>query len=115
MNNERRTVNRRKFEYYMPVIDIQTQESVGYLADISPLGFRIDGTKPIKIGSEFSLRLDLTSDISRQSYIVVQAKVVWSQADPVMPNEYLHGFQILSILPDDQIIYQQIINRFGKP
>lgn len=115
MNNERRIVNRRKFGYYMPVVDIQTQECVGYLSDISPLGFRLEGTKQIKIDSELSLRLDLTPDISSKSYIVIQAKAVWSQPDPTMPNEYLHGFQVLSILPNDQAIYQQIINRFGKP
>jgi hypothetical protein len=114
MENERRATNRRKFEYYMPVIDIQTQESVGYLADISPLGFKTEGTKAIKIGTEFSLRMDLTSDISHKTYIIIQAKVVWSQADPIMPNEYVHGFQILSISQDDQIIFQQIINRYGK-
>ncbi len=114
MEKERRTANRRKFDYYMPIVDIQTQESVGYLADISAKGFKIEGTKPIKIGTELSLRLDLTSDISSKSYIIIQAKVVWSQTDPIMPNEYLHGFQIVSILPDDQIIFQQIINRYGK-
>ena len=115
MEKERRTANRRKFEYYMPVVDIQTQECVGYLSDISLKGFKLEGTKPIEIGSELALRLDLTPDISSKSYIVIQAKAVWSQSDPVMPNEYLHGFQILSLLPEDQLIYQQIINRFGKP
>jgi hypothetical protein len=114
MDSERRIVNRRKFEYYMPIVDIQTQECIGYLADISPKGFKLEGTKLIEIGSELALRLDLTPDISSKSYIVIQAKAVWSQSDPIVPNEYLHGFQILSILPDDQIIYQQIINRFGK-
>ena len=35
MGNERRSSNRRKFGYYMPVKDSNTHEVVGYLSNIS--------------------------------------------------------------------------------
>lgn len=114
MENERRRVKRRKFGYYMPVVDTSNQECLGYLSDVSPQGFKLESPKPIHPNMSYSLRLDLTSDISSRPYIILQAKSVWSHGDPIMPNEYVHGFQILSIAPDDQAIFQRIIENYGK-
>jgi hypothetical protein len=114
MENDRRTAKRKKFGFYMPVYDTQTQECIGYLSDISLKGFRLESPKVIRMNQVFSLRLDLTPDVSSKSYIVIQARSVWTQGDPIMPNEYLHGFEVISIAPDDQLIYQKIIDNYGQ-
>ncbi len=84
------------------------------LSDVSPQGFKLESPKPIRLNITFALRLDLTSAISSRPYIVFQAKSIWGQADPIMPNEYVHGFEILSISPDDMVIFQKIIDNYGK-
>lgn len=114
MGNERRTINRRKFGYYMPVVDNNTQECVGYLADISSQGFRLESQKPLVINTVYHLRLNLTSEISKLSSIAFFAAVIWSQPDPVIPNEYIHGFQIVSITPGEHAVFQHIVAKYGK-
>ena len=114
MENERRRIKRRKFGYYMPVVDTSNQDCIGYLSDVSPQGFKLESPKPIRLNFIYNLRLDLTSAISSRPYIVFQAKSIWGQGDPIMPNEYVHGFQILSISPDDMAVFQKIIDNYGK-
>jgi hypothetical protein len=115
MENERRAVNRRKFGYYMPVMDTSTGECVGYLSDVSLKGFKLESPRTIQVNSEYSLRLDLTSSVSSRAYILFKAKAVWSQPDTILPNEYLHGFQITNMGPEEQEIYNRIIDTYGQP
>ncbi len=113
MVSERRTSNRRKFGYYMPVFDINTQKIVGYLSDISPRGFKLESRMSLKPDTVFHLRLDLTAEFSKKTNIVFLAKVAWSQPDPVVVLEYINGFQIVSIAPEDQAIYERIADKYG--
>ena len=113
MANERRSSNRRKFGYYMPVIDNNTREVIGYLSDISVRGFKLESQKNIIAHSTYHLRLNLTPDFSTKSYIEFIAEAVWSQVDPIVQYEYNHGFQIVSITAEDQVIFQRIFEKYG--
>ena len=115
MGNERRNSNRRKFGYYMPVIDNNTHETVGYLSNISTGGLKLESQKSLVTNTVFHLRLNLTSEFSKKSYIVFYAKVAWSQPDPISPYEYVHGFQIVSISPEEQMIFERIVEKYGVP
>ena len=113
MVNERRNGTRRKFGYYMPVKDNNTHEIIGHLSDISPRGFKLESKKSLVINTMYHLQLDLTPDVSKRSFIVFFAKVAWSQPDPFSPLEYVHGFQIVSITPDEQSIFERIVEKYG--
>jgi hypothetical protein len=113
MGSERRNNNRRKFGYYMPVIDNSTQKVIGYLSNISSRGFKLESQKSLTANMVHHLRLDLTSEFSKKSYIVFYAKVVWSQADPVSPMEFVSGFQIVNISLEDQAIFERIVEKYG--
>jgi hypothetical protein len=115
MQDERRKNDRRRFAYYMPVIDNRTQQCLGYLSDISAEGFKLDSQKKVVINADYTMRLDLTSEISRKSDIVFLARAKWSQADPLNPSDYVHGFQIVNIRPDEYAVYKQIVEKFGHP
>ena len=115
MRDERRITKRHKFGYYMRVINNNTHEFIGYLSDISPRGFKLDSQKALTIKNDYTLRLDLTSEISSWSYIIFVARAIWGQPDPINPNEYIQGFQIVSILPGEQEIYQRIVEKYGIP
>lgn len=114
MPSERRTSNRRKFGYYMPVYDNSTNECVGYLSDISARGFRLESQKALVVHTVYQLRLNLTAEISKTSYIGFFAEVVWSQPDPITPIDYIHGFQIVSIAPGEQATYQRLVEKYGQ-
>jgi hypothetical protein len=115
MGSERRISNRRKFGYYMPVKDNNNHEVIGHLSDISVGGFKLESKKSLVVNTVYHLQLDLTPDVSNRSYIVFFAKVAWSQPDPLSPLEFVHGFQIIRIMPDEQAIYDRIVQKYGEP
>ena len=80
--NERRNIKRRKFAYYMRVLDDDTLELIGHLSDISNKGFKIDSQNPIAPGISFRLRMDLTSEVSNKAYILFSATSRWCRDGP---------------------------------
>jgi hypothetical protein len=113
MTDERRNNNRRKFGYYMRVIDNTTSERVGYIADISPRGFKMDSQKPFTVNKDYTMRLDLSSDISDRSFIIFIARSKWSKPDPTDPTTNVDGFQIVNISPHDEEIFMRIFEKYG--
>jgi hypothetical protein len=99
MPNNRRSVDRRKFGYFMPVVDNKSEEVFGHLSDISPRGFKLDCRKPLATKVDYDLRLDLTAEIASVPSISFIARGLWIQPDPINPNEYVQGFQLVSISP----------------
>jgi len=115
MPNERRNNKRLKFGYYMRVIDNNSQELLGNLSDISPRGFRLDSQKALTINQDYTLRLEQTSMVSDKPYIVFDARAMWGQRDPIIPNEYNEGFQIINISQYEEEIFQSVMEKYGVP
>ncbi len=115
MPNERRQNKRRKFGYYMCVLDNNTEDILGNLSDISARGFRLESQKALTINQDYTLRLEQTSMVSDKPYIVFNARVMWSQRDPVIPNEYSEGFQITGISRHEEDIFQCLMEKYGAP
>jgi hypothetical protein len=115
MAEERRSIKRRKFGYYMQVVDNDTHELIGYLADISPQGFKLERQGAPDVYDEYSMRLELTPEISDKTYISFIARRKWSRRDPMDPNAHNEGFQIISISSYDRMIYQRIVDKYGRP
>lgn len=113
MESERRKENRRKFTYYMRVLDANTSEVVGYLTEISPLGIQVDCEKPFPIGVNYKLRLDLTTDIANKNNMVINGLTKWCQADKFTPNAYNVGFEVEITARDDAEIFQKMIEKYG--
>ena len=60
---ERRRLDRRTFSYYMRLMNENTGELVGHLADISTGGFKMESLKPIPSNVDFRFRIELTSEL----------------------------------------------------
>lgn len=110
---DKRTQPRRKFSYYMCVTDDETEEILGQLTDINLLGFRVDTRKTIPVGKSYRLRMELTSEVSDQLYMVFSARCKWRSPDPVEPSFYNVGFELLKIDPHEAEIYKRIVERYG--
>jgi hypothetical protein len=110
---ERRNLKRRKFAYYMRVLDDDTLKLIGHLSDISSNGFKIDSQKHIAPGQNFRLRMDLTSEVSNKAYIIFSAISRWSHADPTDPFVQNVGFEIIEINSEDAEIYRRIVEKYG--
>lgn len=112
--SERRNLDRKTFSYYMQLIDYDTQELVGHLADISPGGFKLDSLSPIPPNKDFRFRLDLTSDLADKSSMIFVARSKWCGVDPLDPFCYNVGFQLINISAGDLEIFNRMIEKYGK-
>jgi hypothetical protein len=111
---ERRRTSRREFAYYMRVFDDRSQELIGHLADISPRGLQIDSSAPLPVNQAYMLRLELTADISENAFIVFEAHSRWSRPSVTDPTSYQTGFQMVSILPRADEVFQRIVAKYGS-
>jgi hypothetical protein len=110
---EKRNLKRRAFSYYMQAVDENIEKTLGYLADISPSGFRLDCKQPLPIGQDYQLRLDLTNDVADKAYMSIIARTKWCRLDELDPFVYNIGFQIVTIEPEDAEIFKRIVEKYG--
>ena len=114
MEKERRKLERRKFSYYMPVVDPTSTEQVGIIVDISPGGFKVDSLEPIPKGQVNHLCLFLTSDFAPQVSLVFAGRSKWCSPDYVDPTIYNIGYELINLSPKDTLTYQRVFEKFGS-
>ncbi|MBN1451925.1 MAG: PilZ domain-containing protein [Anaerolineales bacterium] len=112
--DDRRRLDRKDFSYYMPLIDYDTRELVGHLADISSGGFRMDSLSPIPTNKDIQFHLDLTSEVANKPFMIFVARSKWCKVDPLDPFCYNVGFQLINISPEDVKIFNRLMEKYGK-
>jgi hypothetical protein len=110
---ERRQFLRRRFSYYMCVMDEATGRLVGHFSDISTRGFMLDSIKPVPANENFRLRVEQTGVISNKSHITFTARTKWCSADIHDPMLYKVGFQITDITPGDYEVFTKMYSNYG--
>ncbi len=113
MEQERRSARRKKFTYYMQVLDANTLQLIGYLNQISAVGIQVDSEKPIPVDVNFKLRLDLTTDIANKTMMVFNGLSKWCEPDRTVPNSYNVGFEVTLLSRDDTAIYNRMIEKYA--
>ena len=115
MDAERRQMSRRRFSYYMYVLDETTGKLIGHFSDISPQGFKLDSVKPVPVNADFRLRVEQTGEISNKSYITFTARTKWCLVDAFDPNIFNVGFQITNMAPGDHDVFEKMFSTYGVP
>lgn len=110
---ERRRNPRKKFNYYMRVINEETGEPIGHLADVSVDGMQLETSACLSNGQGFQMQMELTPDISDSLFLFIAARALWCNQDKIMPNLYHVGFIITSISDHDKEIYLRLIEKYG--
>jgi hypothetical protein len=110
---EKRKIERRKFSYYMRVLDAHTEKLVGHLADISAEGIKVDSQLSIPLNVDFMLRMDIPAEISNTKFITFAARSKWCKPDRFDPTSYNVGFQITSIHPGVRDIFARMFEKYG--
>lgn len=110
---DKRKIDRRDFTYYMQVTDELSKKLIGYLADISTGGFRLDTSKQIPAGQDFRMQIQLTSDVADKNSMTFVARSKWCHPDHVDPNTYNVGFEIVQMAPSDTVIFQRMFDKYG--
>jgi hypothetical protein len=75
----------------------------------------MDSEKPFLVNKDYTLRLDLTPDVSDRSFIIFIARSKWSKPDPLDPTTTVDGFQIVNISPHDEEIFFRILEKYSVP
>jgi hypothetical protein len=105
---ERRTDERRPYSQYMQFKNDVTGELVGDLADVSRDGFRLEGTQPPRVNSDYRFRVDMPPGISGASRIIFVAQSRWLRQHPLDPRVYVSGFQIQRMDAAEKRAFDQI-------
>jgi hypothetical protein len=105
---------RKDFFYYMPLINDDTKEIVGHLADISSGGFKLDCQNPIPVHKEFRFLMKLTSEVASKPFMVFMARSRWCRPDPIDPYVYNVGYQLVSIASEDLEIFNRMMEKYGR-
>jgi len=113
MEKERRKRHRRKFSYYMRVLDEATGEPLGHLSDISAGGFKLDSQEALPLNAGYQLRIDLPPEIANKNYMTFEARSRWCRLDPLDHVSFNAGFQIVNMTPGDFEIYSRMFERYG--
>jgi hypothetical protein len=111
---ERRKLDRRTFSYYMRLMNDNTGELVGHLADISTGGFKMESLKPIPPNMDFQFRIELTSEVADVPYMVFGARSKWCQRDHIDYSIFNVGFQIIDMSPGDVEIFSRMFEKYGS-
>ncbi|NTU54869.1 MAG: PilZ domain-containing protein [Anaerolineales bacterium] len=113
-SDKRNRPDRKEFSYYQKVMDHDTLQIVGHLADISTGGFKMDSQKPLPVNRDFRFRLSLTSEVADKPSMVFVARSRWCKVDPLDPNIYNVGFQLIQIAPGDLEIFNRMMEKYGR-
>jgi hypothetical protein len=111
---ERRTAPRKKFDYYLRVVDDDTQKILGHMVEVGPTGLQLETTAPLPIDKDYYLRVELTPELADRPVMIFIARTKWCRIDEIEPNLYHIGFAIAEIMPDDKEIFLRILARFGR-
>ena len=111
---ERRKIGRRNFSYYMRLMNENTGELVGHLADISTGGFKMESLKPIPPNIDYRFRIELSSEVANYPFMVFGARSKWCQMDHIDKSLYNVGFQITDITPSNLEIFSRMFERYGS-
>lgn len=110
---ERRKSIRRNVSYYLPILNNDSQQVIGHLVDISPIGLMMDCKKNIPSGQDFHLRIDLTENMAGKAYVEFIARCKWCRSDKIQPYLFNAGFEIVRISPSDIEVIKNIASRYG--
>ncbi len=110
---ERRTTPRKKFSYYMRVVDDDTQETLGHMVEVSEQGVQLDTMAALPINKDYYLRVELTPELADLPFIVFLARTKWSNVGNI-PNLFHTGFQIIEILPEDRDVFLSIVKKYSS-
>jgi hypothetical protein len=112
-SDERRRMQRRNINYYLPVKDNKTLKIIGHLVDISPAGLLMDSQVPVPTNQRYQLHLDLMENLGGKTSLNFSARSIWCHPDPIQPFMYYAGFEISNLAQGDLEVIKVIANKYG--
>ncbi|MES9871620.1 MAG: PilZ domain-containing protein [Candidatus Sedimenticola sp. 20ELBAFRAG] len=107
--SEHRASQRKAVQERITVIDINSGEEIGHLANISLGGFLLITDQHLSLNNLFQLRLLLPNAINGIDSIDLGAESLWCQATTVADTNWV-GFHIIDISDENMQIIEELID-----
>jgi len=111
---ERRSIQRIKISYYVPIVNAESYEKLGILSEITTKGLLVDAQKILPIDQKVKLRLDLNDTFFDQPFINFLAQVKWVRPDRFQPGYYNIGFEMVNLSNTDIRIIEKIMESYSS-
>ncbi|MCP4697171.1 MAG: hypothetical protein GY862_10020 [Gammaproteobacteria bacterium] len=118
--DERRNIERRELVSLLRVLDLETGELLGYLADVTTDGLMLYSEAPITVGKLYSLEIRMQNleaamfyEDGRDKRIRFQGESRWCSGE-ANPPLYSTGFLLTDVSPAALISISYMIRKLGK-
>lgn len=113
---EKHRPERMNLIYYPTVYDRKTGDLIGQLVDLNFYGLKLVSRQPIEVGTEYTMRIELTPSVDGHKQIVISGKCVWSDND-INPDFHATGVEFNDVDDYNRDIIGRFIDkyRFASP
>jgi hypothetical protein len=114
--NEKRNLPRRELIFYLKATDLLTNQELGRMIDIHAQGLLLMSLKPLELGREYMMGVELPKALQAQSatHVDFKAKCVWLKRSRVIPYTE-HGLMITEKSVDSERTIAMLIELFALP
>ena len=112
-NENSRIIRRRALQYNLPVVDLESAETVGRIGDLTLDGIMLICPKAVQTGRTFNLHLELPSEILSCRKIDFEARSLWCKPD-INPQFFTAGFQFVKLPAKTMEVIMGLIVQYGE-
>ena len=103
---------RRHLLYYLKVINMGTDEVIGYLVDITSKGLMIMGNDQVAVNKLYNLKIIPDTELAEKDEITIKANCLWCRKSVNM--EYWDsGFNLVDFDRNDVSDIEMLINQLA--
>lgn len=95
-----RSLQRKYATSFIGIYDNTTEKLIGYLLDLTTVGFNLKSLKSIKIETKFQIKMELPIQIQESKSIVFYAESRWCKKCE-NTRYYETGFEMMDVLPEE--------------
>lgn len=108
---QKRKQARKSLMYYLEVIDMDSNQLLGRLVDVTTNGLLMVGESELAANTRYRISITLPEKLADKETITLNARCVRSQKDP-HSRYYYSGLQFEKVDPDDADIIDLLITRY---
>ncbi len=109
---EKRRRDRKQLYFYLKVTQKDSNELLGYIADISTEGIMLLSKDRIDVDRIFSMKIEPYEELNMQSGLEFKAKSIWCEKD-ANPDYMVTGFEFISLDNTAMTKVNHLIKEYG--
>ena len=109
---ERRNKTRRSAAGYYVVFDVQKDQPLGKVVNLSEDGMMLTSSDPVEIDRLYNCRMALPDQLLDRRLIIFEARSIWSRRND-LANVYQTGYQFQEVSPKDMEVLRLLIQSWA--